>query len=147
MCDWCKHGLIVHVDVKRLWRKCCIVVWISGTFIYSEVSHFLSILDIFLATEAFLMLVLMQTEVFGKEGKGVESKRASENSSFCWYHWKCCIAKGWSISVPLWLLIYHRNIFKANFWGKLQSVELECKQYQNEQIGRASCRERVYCLV
>ena len=39
----CKHGLIIHVNVKRLWRMWCIVVWISGIVVSKEVSHFLSI--------------------------------------------------------------------------------------------------------
>ena len=39
----CKHGLIIHVNVKRLLRKWCIVVWISGTVMYSGVQCFLSI--------------------------------------------------------------------------------------------------------
>ena len=39
----CNHGLIIHVNVKRLKGKWCIVAWFSGIILCIGVHHFLSI--------------------------------------------------------------------------------------------------------
>ena len=57
-----------------------------------ESNVFCPFLDVFLSMEVFLMLVLMPKAALGKEDKGAESKRASENGDFVCNHWEHYLA-------------------------------------------------------
>jgi hypothetical protein len=70
----CKHGLIIHVNVKRLWRKWCIVVWIGGTVICSGINYFLSILGCISVHGRILDVGVDNRSGISKGGMGTESK-------------------------------------------------------------------------